>query len=63
MVWQISGFGDEITDIFPDQLRLMAELAADWKDGVRRANESLDSGAAVDSLERMVEVTNRTGTD
>ncbi len=26
MVWQISGFGDEITDIFPDQLRLMAGL-------------------------------------
>ena len=26
MVWQISGFGDEITDLFPDQLRHMSEL-------------------------------------
>lgn len=26
MVWQISGFGDEITDLFPEQLRRMTEL-------------------------------------
>ena len=26
MVWQISGFGDEITDLFPEQLRHMTEL-------------------------------------
>ena len=26
MVWQISGFGDEITDLFPDQLQHMGEL-------------------------------------
>ena len=42
---------------------LAAGVAADWKDGVRKANESLDSGAAVDSLERMIEVTNRTSNE
>ena len=26
MVWQLSGFGDEITDLFPEQLDLMVEL-------------------------------------
>ena len=42
---------------------LAAGLAAGWKEGVRKATESLDSGAARASLERMAEVTNRTSSE
>ncbi len=42
---------------------LVAGIASDWKDGVRRAARSIDDGAALDSLDRLVEITNNTATN
>ena len=36
-----------------------AGIASDWRDGVSRASDAIDSGAALACLDRLVEVSNR----
>ena len=39
-------------------IRLIADAAANLRDGVERASQALDSGAAKGTLERLVKVSN-----
>ena len=38
-----------------------AGIASDWRDGVARASDAIDSGAALNCLDTLVEVSNRSG--
>lgn len=40
---------------------VVADVASDLRDGIDRAAEAIDSGAAADALKRLVEVSNRVG--